>query len=100
MLQNFTLLQNELPNTDCLMDHVCLVLDDNVISDIEALSGEIRRKSKLLKTLMINKSLPCERFFRVIKSQRYVGREDLVVKMKKKNYDMQQRGNYQISCKM
>lgn len=90
MRRNFTLLQNELPYINCLMQHVCVILDENISSDIEALSGEVRQKSKLLKILMMNKHLPCKGFFRVIEI--YVGREDLVQEMKKNSFDMQQRG--------
>ena len=90
MRENFILLQNELPSATFLMKYICIILDDTLSSDIEAISGEIRQKSKLLKILMMNKTLPCKGFLRVIK--RYVGGENLVRRMKNNSFDMQQRG--------
>ena len=90
MRQNFTLLQNELPCAKVLMEYICIILDDTLSSDIESISGEIRQKSKLLKILMMNKTLPCKGFLRIIK--RYIGREDLVRRMKINSFIMQKRG--------
>nr|XP_022306259.1 uncharacterized protein LOC111112774 isoform X3 [Crassostrea virginica] len=97
MRQNFTLLQNELPCARVLMEYICIILDDTLSSDIEAISGEIRQKSKLLKILMMDKTLPCKGFLRVIK--RYVGREDLVRRMKNNSFDMQQRGKPNLDAR-
>lgn len=90
--QNFTLLQKELPDADCttaIMDHL---FDKTNLYDIDHCKGKIRRKSKLLKILLMKGNPACMELFNVI-ADANVKRKDLIIKMETRNDEMESRGN-------
>lgn len=91
---NFTLLQEELPEyaTSCVYDTDIMkhVFDYSNISDIESCNGTYRRKSKLLKILLMKGEDACERLISTIKEN--LKRQDLIHKMKRKSNDVIARG--------
>lgn len=88
---NFTLLQMELPDTDYSVPLLEHILDPSNISDIEVCGGSIRKKSKLLKIILMKGNHACTELFHVLKS--VLKREDLIQLMIKKSADITRRGN-------
>lgn len=92
-IQNsFTLLQKELPNADyttAVMDHL---FDKTNLNDINHCKGKIRKKSKLLKILLMKGSAACMELFNMIDTN--LEREDLIKKMKTQSETKSRRSNY------
>lgn len=88
---NFTLLQEELPDTDYSVPLLEHILDPSNISDIEDCGGTIRKNSKLLKIILLKGNPACTELFHVLKS--VFKREDLIQWMIKKSADIKRRGN-------
>lgn len=91
---NFTTLQIELPEADhatTMMEHV---LSKSEISDIEHCSNTFRKKSKLLKILILNGQHGCEQLFEAIESN--LRRNSLIQKMINKSEDIIRRGNKEL----
>lgn len=87
---NFTILQEELPATDCATVIMKQVLDISNISDIESCNGAFRQKSKLLKILLMKGQHACEKLISAIKY--ILNREDLVLNMESKSKSVINRG--------
>lgn len=87
---SFTLLQKELPDADCttaVMDHL---FDTTNLYDIDHCKGKIRKKSKLLKILLMKGNAACMELFKVIEAN--LERVDLIQKMKTRLEDIKSRG--------
>lgn len=92
---NFTLLQEELPYTDdeaiVMIEHI---FDECNIADVKCCTGTRRKKSKILKILLMRGESDCEEFFRVVDED--LKRKDLIQKMKKNSDDRIRRGNVNV----
>ncbi|XP_052678854.1 uncharacterized protein LOC128159711 isoform X2 [Crassostrea angulata] len=96
---NFTLLQEELPYTDdeaiVMIEHI---FDECNIADVKCCTGTRRKKSKILKILLMRGESDCEEFFRVVDED--LKRKDLIQKMKKNSDDRIRRGKPDLSPKL
>lgn len=89
---NFTFLQKELPDADCttaVMDHL---FDKTNHYDIDHCQGKIRKKSKLLKILLMKGNPACKELLKVVGAK--FKREELIPIMKKRSADKNTRGKY------
>lgn len=89
---NFTLLQEELPYTDdeaiVLIEHIFEYFN---IADVQRCTGTRRKKSKILKILLLKGETACVEFCRVVEED--LKRKDLIQKMKERSDDRIKRGN-------
>lgn len=89
---NFTLLQEELPYTD---DETIVLIEpifeNPNIADVQRCTGTRRKKSKILKILLLKGETACVEFFRVVEED--LKRKDLIQKMKERSDDRIRRGN-------
>lgn len=89
---NFTLLQEELPYTDdeaiVIIEHI---FDDSNIADVKRCSGTRRKKSKILKILLLKGETACLEFFRVLGED--LQKPALIQRMKENSNDRIRRGN-------
>lgn len=97
---NFTLLQEELPYTDdeaiVIIEHI---FDDSNIADVQSCTGTRRKKSKILKILLLKGETACVEFFRVVEKD--LKRKDLIQKMKKRSDDRIERGDVKfVQCEI
>lgn len=67
------------------------MLDESNLSDIESTTGVRRKKSKLLKILIMKGTSACKELFEAIEI--YLKRKDLIQKMKSRRDAILQRGN-------
>lgn len=91
MQQNFTCLQNELPDSG-LMDYFYECLSTSNISDIDSIPNATRKKSKLLKILIMKGESPCQKLFKIIEED--MKNEKLINTMKKRSEYLKIRGKY------
>lgn len=87
---NFTILQEELPDSDYATVIMKQVLDFSNISDIESCKGAFRQKSKLLKILLMKGQRACKVLLSTIKD--VLKREDLILNMGSKSKALMIRG--------
>lgn len=88
---NFTLLQEELPYTD---DETIVLIEPIFeypdIADVQRCTGTRRKKSKILKILLLKGETACVEFFRVVEED--LKRKDLLQTMKERSDDRIKRG--------
>lgn len=88
---SYTLLQNELPDIDFATLIIENMLDESNLSDIQSTTGVRRKKSKLLKIIIMKGTPACEELFKAIEI--YLKRRDLIQKMKSRSDEILRRGN-------
>lgn len=88
---NFTTLQDELPGSDHATNMMENVLSESNLLDIESCRGAYRKKSKMLKILILNGQYACQQLFEAIRSN--LKREDLIPMMINHSKDISGRGN-------
>lgn len=89
---NFTFLQEKLPDADCTTAVMDNLFDKTNHYDIDHCEGKIRKKSKLLKILLMKGNPACMDFFKVIEANLDTG--NLIPIMKKRSADKTTRGKY------
>lgn len=67
------------------------MLDESNLSDIQSTTGVRRKKSKLLKIIIMKGTPACEELFKAIEI--YLKRRDLIQKMKSRSDEILRRGN-------
>lgn len=89
---NFTLLQEELPYIEdeaiVIIEHI---FDDSNIADVKRCTGTRRKKSKILKILLMKGETACLEFFRVLGED--LKKNDLIQRMEENSNDRIRRGN-------
>lgn len=87
---SFTVLQEELPDSDYVTFLMKRVLDFSNTSDIDSCKGPLRQKSKLLKILLMKGQRACEFLLSAIKD--VLKREDMILNMESKSNAVMNRG--------